>query len=226
MILAFILAIVASFIAKALIEGSKSGNGERKFPEGNLLIVDTETNGLPKSWRASPNDINNWPRVVSVSWYLLSPQGFQLSSKSYIVKPEGFNYEFEATRIHGITQEYATRNGVSLNDILNEFDKDLSDSKYLVAHNLEFDYAVLYSEFKRVEKDTTRLDGIKQICTMKASINYCKLDGPRGYKYPKLEELYKVLFKNPYTATHNSQKDAEVCLACFKELFNLDIIKF
>ncbi|MCJ8276491.1 MAG: hypothetical protein MJK18_06600, partial [Bdellovibrionales bacterium] len=32
------------------------------------LFFDTETTGLPKSYKAPYTDLENWPRVVQLSW--------------------------------------------------------------------------------------------------------------------------------------------------------------
>ena len=32
------------------------------------LFFDTETTGLPRSWKAPITDSNNWPRLVQIAW--------------------------------------------------------------------------------------------------------------------------------------------------------------
>jgi hypothetical protein len=34
------------------------------------LFFDTETTGLPKSWKAPVTDVNNWPRLVQLAFLL------------------------------------------------------------------------------------------------------------------------------------------------------------
>ena len=38
------------------------------------LIVDCETNGLPRNWRAPVTDFANWPRAVQIAWALYDDQ--------------------------------------------------------------------------------------------------------------------------------------------------------
>ncbi len=33
-----------------------------------FLIFDTETHGLPKDYKASPELSDNWPRVLQIAW--------------------------------------------------------------------------------------------------------------------------------------------------------------
>ena len=54
-------------------------------------------------------------------------------------------------------------------------------------------------------------------CTMQASTDFCKIpshDG-RGYKYPKLQELYKKLFGEAFNDAHNAMSDIEATEKCF-----------
>ena len=38
------------------------------------LFFDTETTGLPKSWKAPVTDTENWPRIVQIAWILSSKE--------------------------------------------------------------------------------------------------------------------------------------------------------
>ena len=102
----------------------------------------------------------------------------------------------------------------------------MSDASYLIAHNIDFDYPVALCEMIRCGFATEKLKSLKRICTMKSSTDFCKLPSARGYKYPKLVELYYKLFNKTLIETHNSKTDAAMCMLCFKELFNKQIIKF
>lgn len=224
MIVALIVAFFAYLIAQLILSYGK--NASRVKPKGNLLIFDTETNSFPKSWKASLNDVDNWPRIVSIAWNKIAPNGLLLSNKNYIIRPDRFFIVNEATSIHGITNEVAQQKGVLLKDVLEQFNKEVSDCTYLVAHNIEFDYAVTFCEYTRLKINTSNLSSLKQICTMKMSKDFCKIRSSKGYKYPKLSELYQKLFSVSIPNAHNAQIDAETCMKCFKELYNQKVIKF
>ncbi len=224
MIVALIVAFFAYLIAQLILSYGK--NAPRVKPKGNLLIFDTETNGFPKNWKASLNDVNNWPRIVSIAWNKIEPSGLLLSNKNYIIKPNGFFILEEATSIHGITNEAAQQKGFSLNDVLEKFNEEITGCSYLIAHNIEFDYAVTFCEYTRLKINTNNLSSLKQICTMKLSTEFCKIRSSKGYKYPKLTELYQKLFSVSIPNAHNAQTDADACMKCFKELYNQNVIKF
>ena len=65
----------------------------------------------------------------------------------------------------------------------------------------------------------------EHICTMNASTDFCKIPGPYGYKWPKLEELYKILFDESFNA-HNALDDIRATTRCFWKLSSLNVIKF
>lgn len=224
MILTLFVALGCYILVKVLVNSEKSGD-KLIPPSGNLLIFDTETNGFPIDWKASLYDTENWPRIISIAWFKIAPNGQKLAAQSFIVKAD-FPIIIEAEKIHGISNSVANNLGVSVKEILSLFDKEILDCKYLIAHNIEFDFAVLFSEYLRLNIDTTELSSIKQICTMKQSLQYCKIPTKKGYKYPKLSELYEKLFSTKIINAHNANTDAEVCMECFKELYNKKIIKF
>lgn len=225
MIVAFVVALIALLISQLIVSNGKSTHSPLVAPVGDLLIVDTETNGFPLDWTAPLNDTNNWPRIVSIAWNRIAPNGELLSSNYQIIRPDGYRIQTDATQIHGISNEDAIKNGVSITDIINEFEEEIAKCKYLVAHNIEFDYAVLYAEYLRLKKDTSILSSIKKVCTMKQSTMYCKIPSSKGYKYPKLNELYIRLFGVQLSGIHSAKNDAEACMKCFKELYNRKIIK-
>jgi DNA polymerase III epsilon subunit-like protein len=131
-----------------------------------------------------------------------------------------------ASEIHGIKNETISKEGLPMIEVLLMFDSDVQDSKYLVAHNIEFDFAVTHAEYKRNNLDTQILSSNNKICTMKASTEFCKIKTKRGYKYPTLQELYQKIFSKTISGSHNSEIDADACMMCFKELYNQKVIKF
>jgi len=225
MIVTLIIAFLCYGLAKYVVNSNDSNNS-LIVPSGNILIFDTETDGFPLNYKASIYETNNWPRIESIAWNKIAPNGQLLSSKYFVKKPNGFSEESTSTTIHGVSNEYVNLIGLSLKEIILLFENELSDCHYLVAHNIEFDYAIVFSEYRRVELNTTRISSIKKICTMKKSITFCKLPSKKGYKYPKLSELYYKLFGISISNEYNSQTNANVCMKCLKELFNLKIIKF
>ncbi|MEY2773816.1 MAG: hypothetical protein RLZZ275_163, partial [Bacteroidota bacterium] len=89
-----------------------------------ILIFDTETTGLPRSWNAPLTDSDNWPRIVSIAWQLHTPDGRLLSRGNRIVRPDGFTIPFNAIKVHGITNERAAAEGHPLAEVLADFLED------------------------------------------------------------------------------------------------------
>ncbi len=114
------------------------------------LIFDTETTGLPKRWDAPITDTDNWPRCIQIAWQLHDEMGQLIEHQDYMVKPDGFNIPYDAERIHGISTELATEQGIELAEVLEKFNIALSKSKFIVGQNVGFDVNIMGSEFYRM----------------------------------------------------------------------------
>ena len=181
------------------------------------LFFDTETTGIPRSWKAPASDLANWPRLVQMAWVECEEGGEIRGRQQFIVRPEGFSIPPDATRVHGITTERAHREGVALKQVLEAFATAAGGSSFAIAHNLDFDEKVLAAEFLRTRlKDP--LPHLSRLCTMRAATDYCQLPGRYGYKWPTLEELYRHLFDEALEGSHDAATDALACSRCFFEL--------
>jgi len=179
------------------------------------LFFDTETTGLPLDYNASSADVNNWPRLVQLSWILMSDKEDVISKESFIIKPNRFVIPTEASNIHHITNEIAIEQGEDLKFVLEKFLADFKQAKYVVGHNVDFDKKIVGAELIRTSLHDTM--GTKpSYCTMKNTIHYCKIPYKAGqYKYPKLQELFFKLFGNHFENEHNAASDVEATQKCF-----------
>lgn len=187
------------------------------------LFFDTETTGLPKSWKAPITDLNNWPRMVQLAYLLYDFEGNLLKSGNHIVKPEGFQIPKSASRVHGITQEHAEINGESLLTVLQEFNALVQEAHYLVAHNISFDEKIIGAEFIRNSMKNSVWHKQK-ICTKESTTDFCAIPGPFGYKWPTLSELYYKLFNKEFKDAHNALEDTIATAQCFWELKRLNVL--
>lgn len=181
------------------------------------LFFDTETTGLPKNRKAPITDLNNWPRLVQLAYLYYDSNGIKISGGDFIIKPEGFTIPADASRIHGISTEKAIRVGKSLLTVLQTFQSFVSQAEFLVAHNISFDEKIVGAEFLRMGKQNP-LPTKRKICTMESTTNFCAIDGPYGYKWPKLSELHYKLFKTGLEEAHNAAVDINATAKCFWEL--------
>ncbi len=188
------------------------------------LFFDTETTGLPRNWRASLTDFDNWPRLVQIAWILCDEQGNEIESANYIVKPNGFIIPDMVVKVHGITTERALSEGIELKEALQKFMAVLAKAKVLIAHNIDFDEKIVAVELLR-ENFQTNLASINKICTKEISTDFCKLPGRRGgYKWPTLAELHFTLFNCNYEDAHDAGNDVKACQKSFFELQKRGVI--
>ncbi|PSR04037.1 MAG: 3'-5' exonuclease [Bacteroidetes bacterium SW_10_40_5] len=157
------------------------------------LFFDTETTGLPRSWKAPLEDLANWPRLVQIAWLLFDTDG------------------------HEISREKAIIYGLPLVKILEAFQEQLQMASHAVAHNISFDEKIVGAEFMRKEINNP-LPFRNRICTMKSTTNYCKIKNRRGNKWPKLGELHQKLFEENFEDAHDAMADIHATAKCFWEL--------
>lgn len=110
------------------------------------------------------------------------------------------------------------------------FYNDLKRCKALCIHNSAFDVGVILNELSQRQI----LPNIKkEMCnkllldTMLLTTNLCKLPSKwRGYKWPKLEELYMYCFnEKPKEKLHNALNDCKVMKRSFEYLIDTNLIK-
>lgn len=186
------------------------------------LFFDTETTGLPKSWKAPVSDLGNWPHIVQIAWALFDDGGTRIAFHDHIIKPEGYLIPESATAIHGISTEKALKEGRPATEVLEEFSGAVRGAACLVAHNMDFDEKMVRVELLR--QGMPDVLKVKKICTMKSSTGYCKIPGPYGNKWPKLSELHIKLFEVDFEDQHNAASDVLCCAKCFFELRRRAII--
>jgi DNA polymerase III epsilon subunit-like protein len=188
-----------------------------------LLIFDTETTGLPKSREAAIKGANNWPHLVSIAWMVVDTDGYNtVSSESYIVKPQ-WQIPDDSTKIHGITQAKAEAEGIPLSTIIQKFLAVEHD--IMVAHNMNFDYNVLVNAILWDLHIGTLPDMKKSFCTMEAMKNIMQIPyaNGRGYKPPKLTEMYTYLVKKPIETgnLHSAMYDTQLLAESIKTSYIL-----
>lgn len=192
---------------------------------GIYLFFDTETTGLPRNWKASVDDLENWPRLVQIAWALYK-NGVEVSNGDFIIKPEGFSIPSDASIVHGITTERAEKEGTLLQLVLNEFQNLVERADFVVAHNISFDGKVVGAEFLRKNMPNS-LVAKKTICTKEISTNFCAIPSTHGYKdykWPKLSELHIKLFGTEFIDYHNALADVNATAKCFWEMKKRGIV--
>jgi DNA polymerase-3 subunit epsilon len=193
--------------------------GLPRGPAGSVMyiVIDCETTGLPKNWKAPISELDNWPRIVQVAWALYDKESHPVDSRALLIQPDGFTIPLEAQRVHHISTERAKAEGKPLGTALQEFADAVGESEVVVAHNLRFDESVISAEYLRLKLTPPFLDK-KRICTMVGTTELCRIPGQYGYKWPSLSELHRFLFGTGFEEAHDAGADVAACADCFLEL--------
>ncbi len=168
------------------------------------LFFDTETTGLDN------------PKLVQLAYILSNEKGTIIEQNDFIVQPYGFQIPDEAVKIHGITNEIAKENGISLELALSKFSKVLEQAQYVVAHNLEFDMNVMLLAFNSIDVYNV-FESKKQICTandLKPLISFPFFWRKKLTRY-KLKDLHYQLFKEYFSDAHTATADTMALYKCF-----------
>lgn len=204
-----------------------------------ILILDTETTGLPANMNAPHTDTENWPHMLSVAWEVYQDSGEFLRKENYIVAPR-FGVVNNAVHINGITPEIQEREGVHIDGILEDLFWEIGKSARVVAHNAQFDAGIIGAEFERNGwgrgVEILGIGGESWFCTKEDIGNLLQLPPTEAqlkyrpeieYKQPKLDELYQFLFGKPVPGreeSHGARQDAAACAKCYWELKRRNLI--
>ena len=197
-----------------------------------ILVFDTETTGLPTERNASILETQKWPYIVQLSYLIYDTEmRIVLDCVDRIIKlPPGITIPREAENIHKISNEISEAKGVDIKQELIEFTRQTLNVDLIVAHNISFDKNMVMVECERHYigfNFTKNGNRIPEYCTMKNSINLCKIvrhykNGDEYYKFPKLMELHQHLFNTVPEGLHNSMVDVLACLRCYEKM-KLDV---
>ncbi|MBC8343106.1 MAG: 3'-5' exonuclease, partial [Bacteroidetes bacterium] len=100
---------------------------------------------------------------------------------------------------------------------LQNFQSLVKRAEVLVAHNMSFDEKIVGAEFLRAGLQNP-IPKKTKICTMQSTTDFCAINGPYGYKWPKLSELHYKLFQSGFDEAHNAAVDITATAKCFWEL--------
>jgi DNA polymerase III epsilon subunit-like protein len=186
-----------------------------------VLVFDTETSGLPKERNPSIYDTDKWPHVMQVSYIIYNTETGEIDEKydAYIKLNTWVIVDPVSEGIHGITREIMDTKGVPIQEALVRVRDALGKVDICVGHNVSFDKRFMIVEGIR---NSIRMNFPADYCTMKNGKQICKIDftfsnGEKGFKFPKLMELYEHLFPGipaPQNL-HNSFADTIITLKCY-----------
>lgn len=182
----------------------------------HLLFVDTETSGIPDSLNASVSEKEQWPYIVQLAWRVYTKDGDLVKQENHFIYEEEIYIEESSFQVHGISKQDLKLKGEDRKSVLRLFASDLRKFKPMViGHFIEFDskmiqVAMFRSGLKNIIKQ------YPHFCTMRATSEYTRLP---NHNYPKLDELYQVLFGEKMAKQHDAAADVEATAKCFFELY-------
>ena len=190
--------------------------------EPKLLYIDVETNGIGKFRPATQ-------RMMQISWI------FEENEYNYFVN----DVESVSPDVpHDISTSFCKEQGLDFDIIYDILHGHLENCDKIIAHNAEFDLGIIGNElkirkhkkikgYKKILKDLLESDDV--ICTMKSTTELCKIkfnNNSKGYKYPKLDELYIFLTGESceeFGTLHDSLVDCKLLKACYEIYVDLHI---
>lgn len=180
------------------------------------LLFDTETTGFFN--KSLPLDHPDQARVIQLAAILCNKDFVDMGSLYTLIKPDGWTITPGAQAAHGITMEQCHEYGVPIREVLSLFECMVFRAKYYVGHNIPFDMDMVGNEYAVVSG--TNIGWGSSFCTMRLMTDICKLPGkfPGKYKWPKLQEAYKVAFSRTFEGAHNALEDIKATKDIFRWL--------
>ncbi len=185
-------------------------------------VVDTETSGLFDF--SKPADAEGQPRLAQFAAITLDDSLEQVDCREMLVKPDGWKMHPDAAAVNGLSDAQLAHDGVPVEQVLEYYTKLIDDGYVIVAFNAQFDTKMMRGELRRAEMDD-RFEQTKNICTMRASTEVCKVPkkNGKGFKFPKLAEAC-AFFKIEQEAKHSALGDARACVQILRKLKELGVL--
>ncbi len=188
-----------------------------------LFVFDTETTGFVE--RDGPLEVQ--PYIVQFSGILLEMWSdkklTEVSRIDAYVKPP-ISIPFWASQVHGIYDKDVADKDI-IRDQMDTFLSFLNRADIVIGHNIEYDESVINYELQRLGRKGD-YHPQKTLCTMKSTVDFCAIPGRGiGFKFPKLNEIYKKLFWDYFEGAHSAMYDVEATVRVLQRLLDLDVIK-
>lgn len=185
------------------------------------LIFDTETTGFA-NFALSPQAPTQ-PNLVQLAALLVTPNQEVVAELGCIVRPQNWTIPEGAAKVHGISTERALAEGLPAPTVFALFEAMAAHATAYVCHNIRFDMTVMETFAHRCGGKSPFKAATRQICTMQESTDVCKLPGRYSgtYKWPKLQELHKFLFKEEFDKAHSATADVKATSRCLFQLAHL-----
>lgn len=189
-------------------------------------FFDVETTGLIN--KHLPLDHESQPRIVQIAAIETNGDGRTMNEINFIIKPAGWTIPEKLSELHGIYQADAEAYGIKIDGALSVMRRLISRSTKVIAHNIDFDAAMLMRESRCANWANLEITGF---CTMRNLTNIIKLppsqrmiDKGMGSKFkpPSLMEAYRHFHGKDFEGeAHNAMADVRACRDVYFKLKEL-----
>ena len=193
-----------------------------------VFVFDTETTWL---FNKLEKNLDKKPYIIQFAWILVDMENDWLYNEleriNIFIRPP-ISIPYETSKVHWLYDI----------DVLDKqpFEKQIesiipyiNNSDIIVWHNIEFDETMLKIEIDRLKQKWIWVDYNPKniICTMKESIQYCRLPSKSWFwfKRPKLQELVKITLWDYFHWAHDAIVDVENTLKALSVLVEKWVIK-
>lgn len=187
-----------------------------------VLAFDSETTGIPHT--NLPLDHPAQPRMVQLGAVLCDLQGRELKTMSTLIKPDGWEVDYDSELVHGWTTEDCEFLGIPVADAISEFSRMAAEADLVTAHHLAFDRRIL--EIEKAHNPGIALPGFPGVCTMELSAPIVGIPYRGGYKWPSLVEAVNCLTAGTITDDdlHDALDDARYCMQVTMALIEMGLV--
>ena len=188
------------------------------------LFFDCETTGLP-NFNARARDPSQ-PHLVQAAFLVADDDG-SVTEHCSLVRPDGWRIPDEVVAIHKISQERAEKDGISEQQVTEDFFGLARRAQMTVAHNHMFDKFIFRIAGRRYglmsDADDAWWKALPMFCTMKAMTNVCEIppteamvaSGRNWFKSPNLAEAYRHATGQTLSGAHDALADVRACKAVY-----------
>lgn len=180
------------------------------------LFFDTETDGMLRFRDA--DDHPDQPRLLQIAMILADEQKVwaEVSLLVHAERP----VPDEVFKIHGISEALSKRYGVVPQLAAAMFNNLARTADQIVCHNVDFDIRIMKAQFARMKRDVSDWNSKPTYCTMKKATPVLRISSDRGgFKWPKLQEAYKLLVDPAgFEGAHDALADVRACRAVYNKL--------
>lgn len=171
----------------------------------HYLFLDTETSGLFDY--SKPADAPGQPRAAQIGMIFVN-HAFEIEAEhEFLIRPEGWEMEEEATKVTGLTTEHLKANGVPIGEALQLYQSGIAARRVVAGFNVQFDLKIGRAELRRAGFEDNYLQ-TRNLCLMWATRAMVGARGANGaVKIPTLKEAC-AFFDIEQPAAHSALADA------------------